>query len=451
MPLFQAEIGKKAPDRPPFTASVWHRPVASEEAKDRLAERQARAAVALVRLGRANEVWTLLRHSADPRLRSFIVNWLNPLGADPKLIVDELARIDPNAKPKPARWANKFMDDQCLFHPETSTAAGADPVTGDLRYGGIIPRRAGANDRQASRPLSQRPRRRHPRGGGLDPAAMEATASRSRRLDAQLIKVKDRGDRRWLVNSQGQTFALIDGPVEFLMGSPPTEPDRDAKQLQHRRIIPRRFAIAAKEVTVEEYREFVKENPGVDHAINDRYSPDPKGPMNAVSWYHAVAYCNWLSRKEGLSECYEPNAQGQYAEGMKIRADALRRTGYRLPTEAEWEYACRAGAGTSRYFGVNVDLLGKYAWYLATSQDHAWRGGSLLPNDLGLFDMLGNVHEWCHVDYINSQGYVDESPRVMRGAAFNSRAAALNPAFRGVNAPSSYSTSTGFRLARTCE
>ena len=78
VPFFQAEIA----------ASVWHHPVESEEAKDRLAERQARAAVALVRLGRANEVWTLLRHSADPRLRSFMINWLNPLGADPNLIAD---------------------------------------------------------------------------------------------------------------------------------------------------------------------------------------------------------------------------------------------------------------------------------------------------------------------------------------------------------------------------
>ena len=69
---------------------------------------------------------------------------------------------------------------------------------------------------------------------------------------------------------------------------------------------------------------FVKENPGIDHAQNDSYSPDPDGPMNNVSWYDAAAYCNWLSRREGLPECYEPNEGGKYAAGMKIKPDALR-------------------------------------------------------------------------------------------------------------------------------
>ena len=87
----------------------------------------------------------------------------------------------------------------------------------------------------------------------MDPAAMEA-AGEARAADAELMKLKDRGDRRWYVNSQGQTFAVIEGPVEFDMGSPPTEPGRVADRNSTPVQIPRRFAIAAKEVTVEQYQ-----------------------------------------------------------------------------------------------------------------------------------------------------------------------------------------------------
>jgi formylglycine-generating enzyme required for sulfatase activity len=149
---------------------------------------------------------------------------------------------------------------------------------------------------------------------------------------------------------------------------------------------------------------------------------------------------------------------------MKIKPDALRLSGYRLPTEAEWEYACRAGAGTSRYYGASVDLLGRYAWFNATSQNHAWSCGSLLPNELGLFDMLGNVYEWCQEvpriyqpdrtgrtpDNINTSLLVDEtSPRLLLGGSFYNPAANVRSAYRYWNAPSYRFANNGFRPSRT--
>src|SRR5208337_2275029 len=112
---------------------------------------------------------------------------------------------------------------------------------------------------------------------------------------------KDRRNRRWYVNSEGQTLAVIEGPVEFLMGSPVSEPDRHSLETPHRQPINRRFAIATKEVTVEQYQRFLKVNSKIAPLEIDRYSPEPTGPMNGMTWYEAAAYCNWLiSRHERL-------------------------------------------------------------------------------------------------------------------------------------------------------
>src|SRR5262249_3601359 len=368
---------------------------------DRLAERQARAAVALVRMGKAEEVWPLLRHSADPRLRSFIINWLNPLGTDPALIAAEIDRIDPNARPTPAPGQQKM--DSILFHPESSMRRALILALGTYGTESLSP---GEREPLIGKLLDLY---RSDPDAGIHGAAewtlrKWGQQDRVMEVDAQLVKVKDWDERRWYINDQGQTFAVIEGPVEFRIGDPATDPERIGSELTLRRIgIPRRFAIATKEVTIEQFRRFGK----LAKITNDpfllspsgviRFSPDPRGPWTGPDWYIAAHYCNWLSEQEGLPRdqwCYLPNKAGAYAEGMSIPADVLERTGYRLPTEAEGEYACRAGAATSRYYGASIDLLDAYARYQANSQEHAWACGSLLPNDLGLFDMLGNQFEW---------------------------------------------------------
>jgi formylglycine-generating enzyme required for sulfatase activity len=176
----------------------------------------------------------------------------------------------------------------------------------------------------------------------------------------------------------------------------------------------------------------------------------------------AAAYCNWQSKKEGLPKedwCYLPNGRERYDKGMKIPANVGRRQGYRLPTEAEWECACRAGTQTSRYYGNTLILLDRYAWYLKNSGDpfRVQPCGRALPNDLGLFDMLGNAYEWCQDRQGGEPGgaelsideIIDEGHRPLRGGAFNFNPAGVRSAYRYWNAPTVRLRYYGLRLART--
>jgi formylglycine-generating enzyme required for sulfatase activity len=215
---------------------------------------------------------------------------------------------------------------------------------------------------------------------------------------------------------------------------------------------------------VRQFQDFLRENPQIQRGFGyiQKFSPDLDGPQIQVSWYQAAAYCNWLSRKERLPQCCEPNSQGQYIDGMASRADALQRVGYRLPTEAEWEYACRAGAGTSRYYGSSVDLLGRYEWSMATSPDRTHPCSRFLPNDLGLFDMLGNVCEWSLDRALfyspDRKGTISDDKDMkiyfnalgsLRGGSFYSRPADVRSAGRYWTQRSNRGYDYGFRPCRT--
>ena len=234
-----------------------------------------------------------------------------------------------------------------------------------------------------------------------------------------------------------------------------------AKEIASRRRIPHRLAVATHEVTMRQLQAFRKAVPSIEGWEQwEQYSPDENCPWLIVDWYDAARYCRWLSEQEGIPEeqmCF-PKLD-KIKEGLTLPADYAQRTGYRLPTEGEWEYACRAGATTSRYYGDAEELLGQYAWFIKTAQDRSWPVGSLKPNDWGLFDMLGNAFEWTADEYdsypsgtvedaLKGDSVSNHSARVLRGDSWNGQSRYARSASRGRNQPDSRDDVNGFRVVR---
>jgi formylglycine-generating enzyme required for sulfatase activity len=277
---------------------------------------------------------------------------------------------------------------------------------------------------------------------------------------------------RWLFHKEIGTIVLIEDVGLFQMGSPSGEAGRsEAFEEFQLKLLTHKYGIASKEVSKAQFRKFKDNLETINQSLDKRYAPHENCPRTTVTWYDAAAYCNWLSEKEGIRPdqwCYEPNKFGNYDEGMKIKKDFLYLSGYRLPTESEWEYACRSGSKTSRYYGYSPELLHKYAWYQGNSEDHLHDVGFLKPNDFGLFDMLGNAQEWAN-NFSFSNSPMDDGmklhedgisiPRDMlvsdhqywplRGCGFNGNLLDLRSAFRSANQPSGLSTTHGFRVAKT--
>jgi serine/threonine protein kinase/formylglycine-generating enzyme required for sulfatase activity len=427
-------------------ASVWHRPLVPLEEQTTLARRQAQAALTLIRLHSPRRAWPVFQLCPDPTARSFLVRDVVPFNVDLMALLERL-HAEPDVSSRRA----------------LVLALGEFPVE---RLG------------EARRDAIERLLRQYQSEGdaGLHGAlawTLDRWGERSARAEIdRKLAGKPEETKSWYVSPGGATMVVQNGPMEYVMGSPNSEVGRSPGEHRHRQRVGHRWAIAAHEVTAQDFAR-CRQASGLKTTLPREPSVEPKGPALGLSWFDAARYCRWLSEQENVPEtqmCYPPLAE--IKDGMILPKDFLQRTGYRLPLEAEWEYSCRAGTEASRYFGAaeegatpawtirkDFEGLGGYAWFLATAGGRSHRVGTLMPNDFGLFDMLGNAGEWCH-NAGDAAASADELPegerviasrtaRVLRGGSYLQGESAARCAARVLVGPHSRLAGNGLRVVRT--
>ena len=255
----------------------------------------------------------------------------------------------------------------------------------------------------------------------------------------------------------GEWVTLSSGT--FIMGAPMDEVGRHADEYQHEVTLTGDYELQSTEVTQAQFDEVMGYAPSGFAGCADC-------PVETVNWHEASAYCNALSDLAGLDRCYECTGSGESVECEPSGSYATPYDcpGYRLPTEVEWEHAARAGTTTATYNG-NLDdtgcssvVIDSIAWYCGNSGGATHSVGTLDPNAWGLYDMLGNVYEWCHDLYEHALegsmtdpwGSESGSERVVRGSFWDDDARNVRAANRTWGAPSDRGDLLGFRPGRSC-
>jgi serine/threonine protein kinase/formylglycine-generating enzyme required for sulfatase activity len=235
----------------------------------------------------------------------------------------------------------------------------------------------------------------HTMDGGVHSAAGWSLRNWNQKLP-QLAETKPDPSRPgWFVNGRGMTMVRIPAG-QFTMG------DSELPRKMRRPVtISRPFYLCDREAWVDLYRQFLRDPDSSIEKPKEGWKDrgyEPERALGSVSWVDALLFCNWLSYREGRKPCYskrlEDRSGAKAARELDWTCD-FGADGYRLPNEAEWEYACRARSTTAYTFGNDVKLLPFYAFFIANSDQQTWPGRQKLPNGWGLFDVHGNIAEWC--------------------------------------------------------
>jgi formylglycine-generating enzyme required for sulfatase activity len=287
-------------------------------------------------------------------------------------------------------------------------------------------------------------------------------------LEEDLDVIRDKMIKENPVIEKVEAIVMVKIPAgTFTMGSPATELNRNDDEGPQRQVELNEFSIGKYQVTQNQYKAVMEENPGYFSSSPATGEVQGNRPVELVSWYDALVFCNKLSILEKLSPSYSSSGSTDPAEwgGVPTSSNSIwdavvvisGSKGYRLPTEAQWEYACRAGTTTAYNTGAGIsDSTG---WHSSNSGGKTHEVGKKPANAWGLYDMHGNVWEWCWdwygSDYYEGRPSPDKEPvgasggtyRVLRGGSWGFVAEFARSAYRSYDFyPYGRYSSVGFRL-----